>query len=249
MLAHVGDLAADPGDEVADRELADGERLEDAQPLRVRQRTTDAAYRSSIGLGRDREGNPTSPTNHVTTCANTQVLTIGRQSDRVGACAYSADDDVDRHRDARARSSPPASAIARPRPSDAAPVVARPPPGSSRPRRRSALADGRLYLKAEHLQKTGSFKAARDDATGSPRLTTPDAARGVDHAVGRQRRARRTRGPAGAPGCRSPVVMPAGADPIEGRGLPRLRRRGRPPRRARRRDVRRDGARSATSAA
>ena len=36
MLAHVGYLAADPGAEVADRELADGERLEDAQALGIR---------------------------------------------------------------------------------------------------------------------------------------------------------------------------------------------------------------------
>jgi threonine dehydratase len=30
------------------------------------------------------------------------------------------------------------------------------------------LADGRLYLKAEHLQKTGSFKPAPAPASGAP---------------------------------------------------------------------------------
>ena len=39
------------GAEVADRELADGERLEDAQALGVGQRATDGGVPLAIGLG------------------------------------------------------------------------------------------------------------------------------------------------------------------------------------------------------
>src|SRR5688572_17376148 len=53
MLAHVGDLAADPGAEVADRELTDGERLEDAQALGIREGSTDGGVALAIGLGGD----------------------------------------------------------------------------------------------------------------------------------------------------------------------------------------------------
>jgi hypothetical protein len=53
MLAHVGDLAADPGAEVADRELTDGERLEDAQALGICESTTDGGVALAIGLGGD----------------------------------------------------------------------------------------------------------------------------------------------------------------------------------------------------
>src|SRR5207247_5730972 len=35
MLAHVGHLAGDPAGQLADRQLADGERFEHAQPLRI----------------------------------------------------------------------------------------------------------------------------------------------------------------------------------------------------------------------
>jgi hypothetical protein len=51
VLAHVGHLTADPGAEVADRELADSERLEDAQALGVRERSTDGGVALAIGLG------------------------------------------------------------------------------------------------------------------------------------------------------------------------------------------------------
>src|SRR5688572_22700260 len=53
VLAHVGDLAADPGAEVADRELTDGERLEDAQALGIREGSTDGGVALAIGLGGD----------------------------------------------------------------------------------------------------------------------------------------------------------------------------------------------------
>ena len=50
VLAHVGDLTADTKAEVAHRELADGERLEDTQALRIRERATDGGVALSIGL-------------------------------------------------------------------------------------------------------------------------------------------------------------------------------------------------------
>ena len=100
MLAHVGHLAADPGAEVADRELADGERLEDAQAFRVRQGPTDRGVPLAIGLCRDRQ-DVQHGSNDISVCANTQVVAtltvatnvhgaiatagwIDRRSDRTG---------------------------------------------------------------------------------------------------------------------------------------------------------------------
>jgi hypothetical protein len=72
VLAHVGDLAADPGAEVADRELTDGERLEDAQALGIREGSTDGGIALAIGLGGDWQ-----VIQHglkvISVCANTQV--------------------------------------------------------------------------------------------------------------------------------------------------------------------------------
>jgi hypothetical protein len=72
VLAHVGDLAAHLKAEVAHRELADGERLEDAQALRVRERATDGGVPLSIELGGDWE-----VIQHglegITFCANSHV--------------------------------------------------------------------------------------------------------------------------------------------------------------------------------
>src|SRR4029077_3971508 len=48
MLAHVGDLAADPFAQIGHRQLADGERFEDAQAFRVRQRSTDRRITRSV---------------------------------------------------------------------------------------------------------------------------------------------------------------------------------------------------------
>ena len=55
VLAHVGYLAADPEAEVADRELAHGERLEDAQALRIRQRSTDGRIALAVDIRRKRQ--------------------------------------------------------------------------------------------------------------------------------------------------------------------------------------------------
>ena len=104
----------------------------------------------------------------------------------------------------------------------------------------ASLRDDRLYLKAEHLQKTGSFKArgmTNRIATLAPEAR--DARR--HHALRRERGAGlcvgRTCGRGAGHGrdarrCGS----------RQGRRVPRLRRAGRPPRRARRRDLRGDGA-------
>ena len=95
------------------------------------------------------------------------------------------------------------------------------------------LADDRLYVKAEHLQKTGSFKSR-----GMTELDRDAPRRGPgtgrDHALGRERgsglRLGRANGGRGGHG------RDAGRRrPLQGRGLSRLRRTGRPPRHARRR--------------
>ena len=49
VLAHVRDLAAHAVAQVADRELADGERLQHAQALGVGQRAPDRGRALSIG--------------------------------------------------------------------------------------------------------------------------------------------------------------------------------------------------------
>ena len=73
MLAHVRHLAADPLAEVRHRQLADGERFEDAQPLGVRQRPTDRRVAQAFGFGRDRQAIQ-HPDDHIIACANTQVV-------------------------------------------------------------------------------------------------------------------------------------------------------------------------------
>ena len=85
----------------------------------------------------------------------------------------------------------------------------RPPPWVRGRDRRLRSRDDRLYLKAEHLQKTGSFKA-RGMSNRIATLPARGARAGRDHALGRERgtgvRVGRSRG-------RVPVtvVMPAGA--------------------------------------
>ena len=54
VLGHVGYLAADPFAEVRHRQLAESERLEDAQPLWIGERTPDRGIAQSLGLGRNR---------------------------------------------------------------------------------------------------------------------------------------------------------------------------------------------------
>ena len=76
MLAHVGHLAADPGAEVADRELADGERLEDAQALGIRESATDGGVPLPIDLGGNWQVVQHEPET-ISVCANTQVQLSG----------------------------------------------------------------------------------------------------------------------------------------------------------------------------
>src|SRR2546428_7320374 len=52
MLAHVGNLAAHPHRQLPYRQLAGGERFEDAEAFWVRQRPTDGCVPLPIGFGR-----------------------------------------------------------------------------------------------------------------------------------------------------------------------------------------------------
>ncbi len=83
----------------------------------------------------------------------------------------------------------------------------------------AALADGRLYLKAEHLQKTGSFKVRAALARISS-LTADERARGaITISAGNAGQAYAWAGAqAGVP---VTVVMPARRRRVEGRRLPR----------------------------
>ena len=105
--------------------------------------------------------------------------------------------------------------------------------------------DDRLYLKAEHLQKTGSFKP-RGMTNRIAALTAAERAARGHHALGRATPGRRTRGPARAAGVPVTVVMPAGAVRSKVDACRGLRRPGRPARRARRRDLRARWSGSAT---
>ena len=73
MLAHIGDLAADPFAQVRHRELADGKQFEDAQALRVRQRAADGRIARSVEFLRNRQA-IRHRDEHINACANTQVV-------------------------------------------------------------------------------------------------------------------------------------------------------------------------------
>ena len=64
------------------------------------------------------------------------------------------------------------------------------------------VADGRVYLKAEHLQKTGSFKPRAALARISS-LTADERSPRGDHDLGRERRPGLRVGGAARPACRS----------------------------------------------
>ena len=75
VLAHVGHLAADPTAEVAHRELADGERLEDTQALGVREGPTDRGIALAVGVcGHWQVVQHAS--DGITVCANTQMTEV-----------------------------------------------------------------------------------------------------------------------------------------------------------------------------
>ena len=228
-----------PRRQLADRELAGRQRLEHAQALGVRQRPTDRGIPLAVELARGREVVVSNiALNHVTVCANTQVTFVRESRRRL--CHTPR-----RGRPPTGSSSLAAIHAARERIAGRVhrtPMLSsRPRPGRSRRPAARASPTARLYVKAEHLQKTGSFKA-RGMVN---RILDPDRARS-----GRAARSRCRAGNAAqacawaarAVGVPATVVMPAAANPLEGRRVPRLRRRGRPPRRARRRGVRRAGA-------
>src|SRR6185436_5331759 len=83
MLAHVGHLASDSSAEVAHRELADGERLEDAQALRVGKSPTDRGIALAIDLSRYRQG-VQHVVHSISVCANSQVPCNGSGLDWTG---------------------------------------------------------------------------------------------------------------------------------------------------------------------
>ena len=136
------------------------------------------------------------------------------------------------------RGTPPAASWHRP-PDAAADVGERPRNGSARATG-AAVADGRLYLKAEHLQKTGSFKArgmTNRIATLAP--TKRGRAGAITLSAGNAGQAYAWAGRAA--GVPMTVVMPDGAVRSKVEACLRVWRAGRPPWRARRRHVRRDG--------
>ena len=168
MLAHVGDLAADPVAEVAHRELADGERLEDAQALRIRERTTDRGIALSLGLGRDREAIQ-HPRHHIIACANTQV-----SGERRGGRIHSRPcprtrlihvtiDEIEAARERIAGHVHRTPILS----SETAAAWTRVATGAR-------IRDDGLVLKAENLQKTGSFKPR---GMTNKIATLPDAAK------------------------------------------------------------------------
>ena len=175
VLAHVGHLAADSRREVAHGDLAGRQRLEDAEALRIGQGSSDGGVALTVELGRGGHGGGVQhPGHHVTGCASTQVL----PGDDRGECGNAefvtapGPRRTDGHR--FVGDTPAMSDAVRPVSLDEILVareriarrVHRTPLLSSATAARfvaaaggPALADGRLYLKAEHLQKTGSFKA------------------------------------------------------------------------------------------
>src|SRR5262245_8762547 len=73
VLAHVRHLATDALAEVGDRQLADGERLEDAQSLGISQGATDGRIAQPLGFGGYRQAIQ-HHRHGIIACANTQVV-------------------------------------------------------------------------------------------------------------------------------------------------------------------------------
>ena len=73
VLAHVGDLAADPLAEIRHGQLADGERFEDTQPLGVREGPTDRRIAFAVRFGGDWQAIQ-HVCDRIIICANTQTL-------------------------------------------------------------------------------------------------------------------------------------------------------------------------------
>jgi threonine dehydratase len=168
VLAHVRHLAGHPPRKLAHGRLAAGEGLEDAQALGVTEGTSDGGRALSILLGGCQVVDHV--TKSVTGCAKTQVpdwatggvVSSAAMSDRPVTLAGIAETRLllgDRVHHTPMLSSETAGRIT----AAAAGVL---PKG------------GRLYLKAEHLQKTGSFKA-RAALARVQSLTAEERARGA----------------------------------------------------------------------
>ena len=151
MLAHVGDLAADPFAEVRHGQLAEGKRFEDTQALGVRQRPPDRGVPHSFGFGRDRKATQ-HPENRIIACAHTQVVA---QNPRAILARMPAGPEhivtIDEIEAARVRLT---GHVHRTELLSSA-TAARWITAASGVR----IREDRLFLKPEHLQRTGSFKA------------------------------------------------------------------------------------------
>ena len=158
MLAHVGDLTADPGAEIADRELADRERLEDAQAFGVGERSTHGGVALAIGLGGDWQVIQHCRERYQ--CLRKHASTVGGPKrrailGRMPEVDTSAEPELDVPiADIRAAADRLLGLVHR------TPVLSSATAAAwARAATGGTLGDERLYLKAEHLQKTGSFKA------------------------------------------------------------------------------------------
>ena len=172
MLAHVRDLAPDAGGEVADGDLAVREGLEHAQPLRVRQRAADdgAALVGVLAWW----AVPRWPclAEYCSVCAITQVTSARATASSLYPPAMTAEPpSISPPSWPPARSSPAASIGRRS-------CRRRPRPRSLARAAGIRVADDRLYLKAEHLQKTGSFKP-RGMTARVAALTEDERRRGI----------------------------------------------------------------------
>ena len=151
----------------------------------IRERPTDRGVAQSLGLGRDRQAIQ-HPANHIIACANTQVrvpcerrarvrhaYTRGHVRRRRAICVPLAEIEAARERIAGLVHRTPAPQLGDGRGLDARRHRARDPATTA------------SILKAEHLQKTGSFKAR---GMTNRIATLPDGGPGArgHHAVGRE---------------------------------------------------------------
>jgi threonine dehydratase len=151
VLAHVGDLAADPFAEVRHGQLAESERFEDTQALGVGQRPPDRGVPQSFGFGRDRKAIQ-HPENRIIACANTQVFAADPRAILArmpaGPEHIVTIDEIEAARERIAGSVHRTELLSS--------VTAA---GWLTAASGVRIRDDRLFLKPEHLQKTGSFKA------------------------------------------------------------------------------------------
>ena len=215
MLAHVRHLAADPLAEIRHGQLTDGEQFEDAQPLRVSQGPPDRGVAQSFGFGRYRQAIQ-HPHNNIIACANTQVTSVPRgpverlPSGVLGWLTWhhsamaEPEDHIVSLADIEAARERLFGLVHRPALMHSATAAAWTTVATG-----VRLADDRLYLKPEQLQKTGSFKPR---GMTNRIATLPEAARArgvITLSAGNAGQAYAWAGRAA--GVAVTVVMPAGA--------------------------------------